>query len=103
MRPKSVAYAVDADEIQYYLWNCCERVFLHPRMIVQFSFWLHLISVWGLRTGEVTESSSHRGSNEGVHYGDITFSLVAHACQLRYQIKIALRNRKFSRGNESKV
>ena len=82
MKPKSVAYVLDADEIQFYLWNCCERVFLHPRMMVKFSFWLHLVSVWGLRTGEVTESSSHCGSNEGTHYGDVTFSLVARECQL---------------------
>ncbi|KAF1922500.1 uncharacterized protein M421DRAFT_10501 [Didymella exigua CBS 183.55] len=103
MRPKSVAFALDADEIQYYLWNCSERVYAHPRMMVQFSFWLHVVSVWGLRTGEVTESSSHRGSNEGIHYGDITLSLVAREGQLRYQIKITLRNRKFARGIQSKV
>ncbi|KAF2744367.1 hypothetical protein M011DRAFT_171689 [Sporormia fimetaria CBS 119925] len=103
-RHKSVAYALDADEIQFYLWNCSERVYAHPRTMVQLSFLLHIISVWGLRTGEMTESSTHRGSNEGIHYGDVCLSLAR--CQdgvLRYQITIALRNRKFCRGNEGKV
>lgn len=70
-------YAFDAEKIQSYLWNCYKRVFVHPCMMVQFSFWLHLVSIWSLRIGEVTESSFHRSSNEGVCYGDVTFSLVA--------------------------
>lgn len=72
-------------------------------MMVQFSFWLDIIANWGLRPGEFVESSSHRGSNEGVHYGDITFSLVRKRNELVYQIKIMLRNRKFARDDKSKM
>jgi hypothetical protein len=72
-------------------------------MLVQFSFWLHVTCIWGLRTGEMTESSTHRGSNEGVHYGDVTFSLVRRGDELAYEIKIELRNRKFNRDNASKM
>ncbi|KAF2010522.1 hypothetical protein BU24DRAFT_319010, partial [Aaosphaeria arxii CBS 175.79] len=102
-RPKSVAHAPDAENIRYYMWNCHERVYKHPRCMIQLSFWLHIAAIWGLRTGETTESSSHRGSNESIHYGDITLSLVPWNGNLRYQLKIALRNRKFNRGHEGKV
>jgi hypothetical protein len=102
-RHKSLAYGLDTDEIQFYVWNCSERVYLHPRTMVQFSFWLDIVTAWGLRTGEITESSSHRGSNEGVHYGDVTLSLALWQGVMRYQIKIALRNRKFCRNDKGKV
>ncbi|KAF2744175.1 hypothetical protein M011DRAFT_450125 [Sporormia fimetaria CBS 119925] len=103
-REKTLAYALDADEIQFYLWNCSEYVYAHPRAMVQFSFLLHIISVWGLRTGEITESTSHQGSNEGIKYGDVSLSLArCDKGALQYQITIALRNRKFCRGNEGKV
>ncbi|KAF2866590.1 hypothetical protein BDV95DRAFT_203713 [Massariosphaeria phaeospora] len=71
--------------------------------MVQFSFWLDIVTAWGLRTGEITESFSYRGSNEGVHYGDVTLSLALWQGVMRYQIKIALRNRKFCRNDEGKV
>lgn len=72
-------------------------------MMVQFSFWLHVISTWGLRTGEFAESSTHRGSNEGVHYGDVNFSLIRTNEGLVYEVKIKLRNRKFARDDEGKM
>jgi hypothetical protein len=72
-------------------------------MMVQFSFWLQVTCIWGLRTGEFLESSTHRGSNEGVHYGDITFSLVRKRNELTYEVKIQLRNRKFNRNDASKM
>jgi hypothetical protein len=43
--------------------------------MVQFSFWLNIVTAWGLQTGEITKSSSHRGSDKGIHYGDVTLSL----------------------------
>lgn len=103
VRQKSIAYALDSDEIQFYLWNCSERAYAHPRTMVQFSFWLDIVTVWGLRTGEVVESSTHRGSNEGIHYGDVSLSLAPWQGLLRYEVKIALRNRKFCRDNDGKV
>lgn len=103
MRPRYIAYGLDSDEIQYYVWNYSERVYLHPRTMVQFSLWLAIVTAWGVRPGELVESSSHRGSNEGIHYGDITFSLAIWESILRYEMAIALRNRKFCRNDEGKV
>jgi hypothetical protein len=102
-RQKSVAYGLDSDEIQFYVWNCSERVYTHPRAMVQFSFWLDVITTWGIRPGEIVESSSHRGTNEGIHYGDVTLSLTLWQTMPRYQLVMALRNRKFCRNNEGKV
>lgn len=87
----------------FYLWNCSEKQYLNPRAMVQFSFYLDIIAYWGLRPGEVVESSSHRGSNEGIHYGDIMFSLVPKKGKLVYQIHLMLRNRKFARDDKSKM
>lgn len=102
-RPRAVAYLEQANEILFYLWNCSEKEYQHPRMMVQFSFYLDVIANWGLRPGEIVESSSHRGSNEGIHYGDITLSLVRRDEKLVYQVKIMLRNRKFARDDKSKM
>jgi hypothetical protein len=71
--------------------------------MVQLTFYILVCSFWGLRPGEIVESSVHPGSNEGIKYGDITLSLVRHeqTGSLIYQIIITLRNRKFKRDLES--
>ncbi|KAF1937317.1 hypothetical protein EJ02DRAFT_437966 [Clathrospora elynae] len=102
-RPKSVALCVDSEAILFYLWCCDEYTFTHPRIMVQLTFFLQILTFWGLRPGEVVESSVHRGSNKGIKYGDVTLSLVRCKEGLLYQLSIRLRNRKFKRGVESET
>ncbi|KAF2023070.1 hypothetical protein EK21DRAFT_15133, partial [Setomelanomma holmii] len=91
------------EEILTYLWCCDEYTYAHPRIMVQLTFYILVTSYWGVRPGEIVESSVHRGSNEGIKYQDIKFSLVRHkrTGSLIYQIVLTLRNRKFKRAVES--
>lgn len=103
MKTQNYTYALDADELQFHLWNVTERVYASPRMMVQFSLWLDVTALWGLRTGEFVESSTHRAFNEGAHYGDVNSRLVRRPKGLVYEVKIRLRNHKFARDDKSKV
>lgn len=104
-RPKALALWVDSEEILTFLWCCDEYTFKHPRIMIQLSFFILVASYWGLRPGEIVESSSHRGSNEGIQYGDVSLSLCRNQESegLRYQLDIAIRNRKFARQQDGKV
>ncbi|KAF2680670.1 hypothetical protein K458DRAFT_256458, partial [Lentithecium fluviatile CBS 122367] len=99
-RSKPVAFYKDAEDTLSYLWRCDEYQYQHPRIRIQITWSILLEAFYGLRPGEMIESSTHRGSNEGIHYGDITLALTRHEGALRYQIEIRLRNRKFKRGLE---
>lgn len=68
--------------------------------MIQLTFWISLVTHWGLRVGELVESSTHRSSNEGLKYKDIVLKLYRHEGVLRYQIAIDIRNRKFTRDYE---
>jgi hypothetical protein len=87
-----------------YLWRYDEYVWLHPRQMLQIHFYLVLVGYWGVRPGEIVESSSHRGKNEGLLYKDITLSLAYNPDDdddiLKYQLKIWLRFRKNHRGKK---
>ncbi|ORY12460.1 hypothetical protein BCR34DRAFT_482612 [Clohesyomyces aquaticus] len=74
-RTKSVAHYSDIEDILYYLWCCDDYVWRHPRQMVQISFYLLVVAYYGLRPGEIVESSSHRNSNEGVKYKDASLCL----------------------------
>ncbi|KAF2872039.1 hypothetical protein BDV95DRAFT_493419 [Massariosphaeria phaeospora] len=102
-KEKSLALSRDSEEILNFLWRYDEYTFAHPRIMIQLTFWLLISSIWGLRPGEVVESSCHRLSNEGLKYKDITFSLARRNGTLQYQILIALWNRKFHRDHENAV
>lgn len=71
--------------------------------MVQISFYFLLAAFYGLRPGEVVESSTHRGSNEGLKYKDVELFLVRYDEGLQYQLRICLRNRKFKRGKEGEA
>jgi hypothetical protein len=71
--------------------------------MVQLTFYILVTSFWGVRPGEIVESSVHRDSNEGIKYQDIKLSLCRHerTGSLIYQIILTLRLRKFRRSDES--
>lgn len=104
-RTKEVALWADSEEIVTFLWCCDEYVYIHPRIPIQLTWYTIVCSIWGLRPGEISESSAHRGSNEGLLYKDIRLFLCPHkqSGKLRYQLHIQLRNRKFQRNDEGKL
>ncbi len=102
-RPKPVALFADSEAIRYYLMCCDEFSYAHPRIRPQIDFYIIIASFYGLRPSEVVESTSHRRSNEGLTYGDFTFSLVRRNGALIYHISIVLRLRKFKQDNKAKV
>jgi hypothetical protein len=102
-RAKPLALFVDSEAIITFLWCYDEYSYTHPRIRIQLTFYILVVSYWGLRPGEIVESSVHRGSNEGFKYKDVAMSLVRYQQTLRYQLSITLRNRKFKRGQKSNV
>jgi hypothetical protein len=70
---------------------------------VQLTFWLQVVTYWGVRPGETTEGSNYRGSNEGLHYGDFSLSLARTKEGPQYRLKIQLRNRKGKRESEGQT
>ncbi|KAF1978401.1 hypothetical protein BU23DRAFT_564002 [Bimuria novae-zelandiae CBS 107.79] len=77
---------------------CDEYSHAHPRLIVQNHFCLIIMAVYGLRPGEFVEAGNHRGSGEGLAYGDMELSLHYHKGVPRYQLRMQLRYRKRYRG-----
>ncbi|PVH90190.1 hypothetical protein DM02DRAFT_578226, partial [Periconia macrospinosa] len=98
-RQKSIAFFADTEAIISYSWRCDEHVHNHPRMMIQETWNILLCSYWGLRPGDTVESSTYRGSNEGLTYGDATLSLFRNHGQLLYELKLTLRNRKHKRSS----
>ena len=92
-----MALYVDSEENITFLWCCDEYTYTHPRIMIQLTFYILVSSYWGLRPGEIVETSIHRGSTESFQYQDISLSLFRHkeTGSLIYQMVITLRNRKF--------
>lgn len=102
-KPKPVAFLVDVKDLLFFLWNCDEYDYKHPRQFNQLSFSVILMANYGLRPGEVVESSQHRASGEGITYGDVDFSLTRKDGRLIYVLTICLRFRKNHRNRESEA
>ncbi|OCL09615.1 hypothetical protein AOQ84DRAFT_290901, partial [Glonium stellatum] len=102
-RTKTVAFFPVVEELIYFMWACDEYDWKHPRCMQQTSFILIMMGSYGLRPGEILESCIHRGSNQGLTYGDVEFSLTWHKGALRLLLLINLRLRKGRRGKESQA
>ncbi|KAF2729022.1 hypothetical protein EJ04DRAFT_448155, partial [Polyplosphaeria fusca] len=99
-RSKPVALYADIADMIYFMLCCDEYVWVHPREMVQTMWIPELMGYWGLRLGEIVESSNHRGSNQGISYEDCSLYLVRDGDTLKYQLKVLLKYRKFKRNNE---
>lgn len=104
VRPKPLASSQVIVDLLHYLWACDEYEYTHPRTRLHISLSLLLLIFLGLRPGELVESSSHAGSNEGVRYKDVTFMAVLGTNGRRTLVaQVRIRNRKFARGQDGKA
>jgi len=99
-RPKPVAGIAVVEEMVTFMWRYDEYRYAHPRLQIQIGLFLIMLGDYGLRPGEVIESTSHRFSNEGQTYGDVELSINWQDGEWTYQISRHLRYRKNYRGKD---
>jgi integrase len=99
-KPKPVAPLPVAEDLNQFSWACDEYQDMHPRMRVQVSFAIVLMSALGTRPGEFVESDAWKKTNEGLIYDDIEFIHQDDDEYSGYLLKVRLRNRKGHRDNE---
>lgn len=58
------------EDVLHFLWACDEHSFKHRRERLQLAFCIIIFGSLGIRPGEIVESNTHRGSNEGLKYKD---------------------------------
>ena len=73
-------------------------------MRVQVALSILIMHFVGLRPGEFVESSAHRGSNEGLHWGDVNIMMIPNreGAPL-FVAQLQIRNRKGRRDREDKM
>lgn len=99
-RTKPVALFNDVEHIIHFMWCIDTYEWLHPRQMIQMTWYLLVAAYYGLRPGEIIQSSSHREENEGVLYKDTALYLTRHDDRPKYLLKVRLRNRKNQRAIE---
>ena len=88
-------------DVLYFMWALDEFEFNHPRVRPQIALSLLLMLYIGLRPGEFVESNAHRGSNEGLHWGDVQFMMIADCNgQPLWRVELKMRNRTHDRNRE---
>jgi hypothetical protein len=71
---KPVAPLLVAKDLIQFAWACDEYQFAHPDARLQLAFSIILMTYLGNRPGKIIKSDAWKHSNEGLLYGDITFS-----------------------------
>jgi hypothetical protein len=99
-KAKPVVLFGATEDILHFLW-CCDEHDYAPRMRLQLTWILTVMSHAGFRTGEVLESVDWRGSNEGILYKDVDLYIVRFNGRLSFHMNVRLRNRKGQRGQEA--
>jgi hypothetical protein len=99
-KSKPIAPLPVAEDLNLFSWACDEYQGMHPRMRVQLSFGIILMSALGTRPGEFIESDAWRRTNEGLLYDDIEFIYQDDEEYSGYLLKVRLRNRKGHRDND---
>lgn len=103
-RPKHLADSATVIDIVRFLWERDELEFANSRMRVQLAFGIVFMLFTGVRPGELCESSAHRKSNEGLHWGDVTLMVLCdRGREPLFFAQFRIRNRKNKRGQEHKV
>lgn len=91
------------EALLFFIWNCDDFVYRHPRSATQISFLLLLLGYLGIRPGEAIESTAHLSTNEGLTYGDTELRLVLFRGVHRLQLIIRLGLRKNHRENDAET
>lgn len=92
------------ENILTFLWKYDEFTYDQSRQRVQLALAILITTYMGLRPGEQTESNAHVGSNEGLHWGDVTMFLIPGEQGKRIWLaQIRVRNRKGNRQREDKA
>lgn len=100
-RAKVIADRPVVMDIIRFLWTRDEYNYHHPRMRVQIALAILLMHYTGLRPGEYVESSSHRGTNEGLHWKDVNFRMIPDSRGMPlFVAQLQIRNRKGRRDRE---
>lgn len=103
-RKKSLADRTVVENILNFLWKYDEFKYDQSRQRVQLALAILITTYMGLRPGEQTESNAHQGSNEGLHWGDITLFVIPDEHGKRIWLaQIRVRNRKGNRQREDKT
>ncbi|KAF2174444.1 hypothetical protein K469DRAFT_675779 [Zopfia rhizophila CBS 207.26] len=97
---KGIASMIVVEDLIDYLWCFDEYNFVHERGRVQLAFAILILTLLGIRPGEIVESSCWRNSNEGILYKDVTLSLMRVPGGQIIAMKVKLRNRKGDRETE---
>jgi hypothetical protein len=99
-REKPLADLLVIRDLIDFLWRLDEYDFIHPRNKLQLVCGLQLLFLLGLRPGEFVESSAHRGSNQGLYWGDVLFTSQGDENGKPFiSVALTLRLRKGQRGN----
>lgn len=77
-RKKVVLDQKDVEDLIYFLLCVDEHEWKHPRQLFGAVHFVVTLKNGGFRPGEVIESSSYAGGNEGLHYRDLEFALARH-------------------------
>jgi hypothetical protein len=98
-KTKPIAPLPVAEDLIIFLWARDEYQDMHPRMRLQLSFAIVLMSALGTRPGEVVESDAWKTTNEGLLYEDVEVIYQNDDDYVGYPPKVRLRNRKGHRDN----
>jgi hypothetical protein len=103
-KQKDLADRPVVENIMRFLWEFDEHRYDQSRVRVQLAFGILLILYMGLRPGEFTESRAHKGSNEGLHWVDVTAMLIpGHQGKRIWLAQLRIRNRKGQRNRQDKT